>query len=125
MENQAKNQCITTPEEAVQALMLAAHRLRQTFCIDEPPLPMLLTKMTWSAEEIALRNNLPSCMMDVYYRTVFSEHPIKGKALTAQELRDTRSALFNFLGMDNGERLFDGINDWDDLIEAAAQAGAA
>ncbi|MCL2344218.1 MAG: hypothetical protein FWC62_10075 [Firmicutes bacterium] len=111
---------ITTPEEAVQALALAAHTARQTFCIDEPPLPTLLTKMTWSAEEITLKNNLPASVIDSYYRTVFSEHPTGTPALTKQELHDTRSALLNFLGEDKGERVFDGVNDWDDLLEGMA-----
>jgi hypothetical protein len=90
MENRQKQ--ITTPEEAVNALALAAHTAWQTFCIDEPPLPTLLCHMMWSAEEIALRNNCPESVMDAYRRAVFSEHPIDTPILTAQELRDTQGS---------------------------------
>jgi len=113
---------ITTPEEAVNALAQAAITARQTFCIDEPPLPTLLTKMTWSAEEITLRNNRPASVMDSFYRTVYNEHKTNPPTLTADELLDTRSALLNFLGDDKGERLFEGINDWGELIGALRKA---
>ena len=112
-----ENRQITTPEEAVQALTLAAHTARQTFCIDEPPLPTLLTKMTWSAEEIALRNNRPASAMDGFYRTVFDEHQPNPPTLAQQELRETQAALLNFLGDDKGERLFEGILEWEDLLD--------
>jgi hypothetical protein len=115
---------ITTPEEAVNALALAAHTARQTFCIDEPPLPTLLTQMTWSAEEITLRNNRPASVMDGYYRTVFTERPTKTPTLTKQGLLDTQSALLKFLGDDKNERLFEGITDWDELLDAAETEAA-
>jgi hypothetical protein len=122
MENKVTKR-ITTPEEAVTALAQAAVTSRQTFCIDEPPLPTLLTRMTWSAEEIALRNNLPASVMDDFYRTVFSEHQANPPTLTRRELRETQAALLDFLGEDNGEdRIYEGIMEWEDLPEAAEDA---
>ena len=112
---------ISTPEVAVNTIAQAAHTARQIFCIDESPLPILLTKMTWSAEEIALKNNCPTSVMDGFYRTVFSEHQTNVSALTKQELLDTQTALLDFLSDDKSERVLEGITEWDELLEAAAQ----
>jgi hypothetical protein len=124
-----QNKKITTPEEAVNALALAAHTAWQTFCIDEPPLPTLLCHMMWSAEEIALRNSLPESVMDAYRRAVFSEHPIDTQTLTAQELRDTQAALLEFLRQTQPDapdgRLYEGVEDWDDLIQAVREDAVA
>ena len=109
---------ITTPEEAVTALALAAHTTRQAFCIDESPLPTLLSKITWSAEEITVKNNRPASVMDNYYRTVFSEHPTNTPALTAQELLDTQATLLEFLGDEPNDRILEGIMEWADLLKA-------
>jgi hypothetical protein len=123
-----QNKQITTPEEAVNALALAAHTAWQTFCIDEPPLPTLLCHMMWSAEEIALRNSLPESVMDAYRRAVFSEHPIDTPTLTAQELRDTQTALLEFLRQTQPDkpdgRIYEAIEDWDDLIQAVQEDAA-
>lgn len=124
-----QNKQITTPEEAVNALALAAHTAWQTFCIDEPPLPTLLCHMMWSAEEIALRMGCSESVMDAYRRAVFSEHPTDTPTLTAQELRDTQAALLEFLRQTQPDapegRIYEGVEDWDDLIRAAAQEDAA
>jgi hypothetical protein len=127
-ENTMQNKQITTPEEAMNALALAANTAWQTFCLDEPPLPTLLCHMMWSAEEIALRMGCPDSVMDTYRRIVFSEHPTNIVPLTAQELRDTQTALLEFLRQTQPDapdsRIYEGVEDWDDLIQAAAQEDA-
>jgi hypothetical protein len=124
MERQVAKR-IATPEEAVHALALAAHTARQAFCVDEPPLPTLLTKMTWSAEEIALRSNRPQSVMDGYYRTVYGEHPAGIAPLTARELLNTQAALLEYIRQtqpgEPGGRLFEGVAEWCELLKAAAQ----
>ena len=116
---------VTSPEEAVSALAQVAITARQTFCIDEPPLPILLSKITWSAEEIVLKNNRSQCVIDGFYRMVFSEHQLNPSTLTWQELRDTQAALLDYLGDEPNERLMAGIKNWNDLLETLEHQIAA
>ena len=120
------NKQINTPTEVVDLMAKAAHTARQTFCIDEPPLPTFLCDITWSAEEFAMRVNLPEAVMDDYRRMVFTEHPSGLPALSAQELQDTREALINYIRSrlpeeltEAQKRLIDGVTNWDELIAAA------
>jgi hypothetical protein len=128
MENQGTKR-ITTPEEAINALAIAAHTARQTFCIDEPPLPTLLCELTWCAEEIAEINGCPESVMDGYYRTVFSEHPTDVSPLTARELQAAQTALLNYVCViqdgDPSDRLREGIARWNDLLQAVEDAKTA
>jgi len=125
-ETDMNNKQINTPAEVVDLMAKVAHTSRQTFCIDEPPLPTFLCDITWSAEEFAIRANLPESVMDDYRRTVFTEHPNELPSLTAQELQDTREALINYISSrlpeeqtETQKRLIDGITNWDELIAAA------
>ena len=116
---------ITTPKEAVDALAIAANTARHIFCIDEPPLPTLLCRMTWCAEEIAKMSGLPESVMDSYRRTVFTEQPTGITPMTAQELRDTQAALLDYVRRnlpdelnDTQKRLVEDLAEWEDLLEA-------
>jgi len=118
---------ITTPEAAIDALSRAAATAQQIFCIDEPPLPTLLFKMLWSAEEIALRAGLPEAVMDGFRRAVFNEHLTDVKSMTARELRETQAALLEYVRQelpDAPEELLEGITEWDDLLETADEQAA-
>ena len=116
---------VSDHSEAVNAMAKAAETARQIFCIDEPPLPTLLCEMTWSAEEIARTSGLPESVMDGFYRTVFNEHATGIKPMTKQELRDTQTALLDYIRQvqtNAPERLRDGIAGWDELLEAMQEA---
>jgi hypothetical protein len=84
--------------------------------------------MMWSADEISLRNNCPESVMDTYRLAVFSEHPIDTPTLTAQELRDTQTALMEFLRQTQPDkpdgRLYEGVDGWEELLEAVREDAA-
>jgi len=87
--------------------------------------------MTWSAEEIPRTADLPESVMDSYRRAVFNEHATGNTPMTAQELRDTQTALLDYVRRDlpdeltgEQEKLLEGIAEWDELLEAAKQEAA-
>ena len=70
---------------------------------------------------------LPETAMDSYRRIVFNEHAVSITTMTRQELKDTQTALLEYIQQiqtDAMERLIDGVAEWDELLEATAEQEA-